>query len=73
MTRGSARDSVAALLVCGAVIVALSLGIRFTFGLFLQPVSMANGWGREVFGFAMAAQNLVWGLAQPFAGMAADR
>jgi MFS family permease len=73
MSRGSARDSVAALLVCGAVIVALSLGIRFTFGLFLQPVSMANGWGREVFGFAMAAQNLVWGLAQPFAGMAADR
>ncbi len=73
MTRGGTGGTVTALLVCGALIVALSLGIRHAFGLFLQPVSMANGWGREVFGVTMAAQNLVWGLAQPFAGMLADR
>jgi len=63
----------ATVLVCGSLILALSLGIRHAFGLFLQPVSLANGWGREVFALAIALQNLVWGLAQPFAGWAADR
>lgn len=61
------------ILISGSLILAVSLGLRHTFGLFLQPVSMANGWGREVFGFAIALQNLVWGLAQPFAGMLSDR
>ncbi|UCE32883.1 MAG: MFS transporter [Burkholderiales bacterium] len=61
------------MLICGSVVLALSLGIRHAFGLFLQPVSLANGWGRETFAFAIALQNLVWGLAQPFAGFAADR
>ena len=63
----------AVLLAAGAVILALSLGIRHGFGLFLQPMSMANGWGREVFAFAIALQNLVWGATQPFAGAIADR
>lgn len=61
------------LLVCGSLAVALALGVRHSFGLFLQPVSMTGGWGREVFAFAIAIQNLVWGLAQPFAGLLADR
>ncbi len=61
------------LLIAGSLILSLSLGLRHAFGLFLQPVSMDNGWGREVFGFAMAMQNLVWGLAQPFAGILSDR
>ena len=61
------------ILISGSLILALSLGLRHAFGLFLQPVSMANGWGREVFGFAIALQNLVWGVAQPFAGMLSDR
>ena len=61
------------ILISGSLILALSLGLRHAFGLFLQPVSMANGWGREVFGFAIALQNLVWGIAQPFAGMLSDR
>ena len=61
------------ILISGSLILALSLGLRHAFGLFLQPVSMDNGWGREVFGFAIALQNLVWGLAQPFAGMLSDR
>jgi hypothetical protein len=48
------------MLVCASVILTLALGIRHSFGLFLQPMSMDNGWGREVFGFAVALQNLLW-------------
>ena len=51
----------------------LALGTRQSFGLFLRPMSMDLGWGREVFSFAIALQNLVWGLAMPFAGAIADR
>jgi hypothetical protein len=51
----------------------LALGIRQSFGLFLRPMSMDLGWGRETFSFAIALQNLVWGLAMPFAGAIADR
>ncbi|MFL9672956.1 MFS transporter [Pseudomonas marginalis] len=60
-------------LLGSAVILTLSLGIRHGFGLFLSPMSAQFGWGREVFSFAIAIQNLVWGLAQPFAGALADR
>jgi len=63
----------AAMLGAGALVLALSLGLRHTFGLFLAPMSRDNGWTREVFGFAIALQNLVWGFAQPFAGRLADR
>jgi MFS family permease len=56
-----------------ALILALSLGTRHGFGLFLPPMSAQFGWGREVFAFAIAFQNLIWGLAQPFAGALADR
>ncbi len=61
------------MLICGAIILAISIGIRHSFGLFLQPLSMANGWGRETFSFAIALQNLVWGAAGPFLGALADR
>jgi len=71
--RPGARRSPLAVLVCASAILAISLGVRHAFGLFLQPVSMDAGWGREVFAFAIALQNLVWGASQPFAGMAADR
>jgi MFS family permease len=71
--KSKTRHSPAAVLVCASVILALSLGVRHSFGLFLQPVSMDGGWGREVFAFAIALQNLIWGASQPFAGMAADR
>jgi len=57
----------------GSLVVALSFGIRSGFGLFLQPMSMDLGSGREVFALALAIQNLVWGASQPFFGMAADR
>ena len=60
-------------LACACLILMLSLGTRQNFGLFLQPVSASHGWGREIFAFAIALQNLVWGLAQPFSGMIADK
>lgn len=62
-----------AILICGAAILSVSLGVRHAFGLFLQPIILEHGWGREVFAFAVAVQNLVWGIAQPFAGLVADR
>lgn len=61
------------MLWCGAAVLFLSLGVRHGFGLFLQPMSIEHGWGREVFAFAIALQNLLWGVAQPFAGALADR
>jgi MFS family permease len=65
--------SPAVVLACGGLILTLSLGVRHTFGLFLQPMTVDHGWGRETFAVAIALQNLVWGFAQPFAGMIADR
>jgi MFS family permease len=63
----------AVMLAAGATILSVALGIRHGFGLFLQPMSADHGWGREVFAFAIAAQNLIWGAAQPVTGMLADR
>ena len=60
-------------LVCSGLVLTLAMGIRHGFGLFLQPMSGDLGWGRETFALAMAVQNLMWGVTQPFAGMLADR
>jgi MFS family permease len=68
-----ARLSMTQVLLCGAAIVTLSMGIRHGFGLWLQPITMDRGWSRETFAFAIAVQNLAWGLAGPFAGALADR
>ncbi|PUE61555.1 MFS transporter [Limnohabitans sp. 2KL-17] len=65
--------SLTQLLACGAAIVTLSMGIRHGFGLWLQPITQAQGWGREEFAFAMAIQNLSWGFMGIFAGMVADK
>ncbi len=65
--------SIVQVLACGAAIVTLSMGIRHGFGLWLQPITMAQGWSRETFAFAMAVQNLAWGLFGIFGGMLADR
>jgi predicted MFS family arabinose efflux permease len=60
-------------LACGAAIVTLSMGVRHGFGLWLLPITSDQGWSRESFAFAMAVQNLSWGVFGIFAGMAADR
>ena len=65
--------SLTQVLLCGAAIVTLSMGIRHGFGLWLQPITQAQGWGRQEFGFAMAIQNLSWGFVGIFAGMVADK
>jgi MFS family permease len=65
--------SMTQVLLCGAMIVTLSMGIRHGFGLWLQPITMERGWTRETFAFALAVQNLAWGLAGPLAGALADR
>ncbi len=65
--------STAQVLACGAIIVTLSMGIRHGFGLWLQPITQAQNWTRETFAFALAIQNLVWGVSGVFAGMLADR
>lgn len=67
------RLSALQVLACGAMIVTLSMGIRHGFGLWLQPITQAQGWTRETFSFALAIQNLSWGVFGIFAGMAADR
>jgi MFS family permease len=64
--------SITQVLACGAIIVTLSMGIRHGFGLWLQPITQAQGWTRETFAMAMAIQNLVWGFSGIFAGMVAD-
>jgi MFS family permease len=61
------------IIVAGCAVAALSFGPRSTMGFFLTPMSGENGWGREVFALAIAIQNLIWGAAQPFAGMVADK
>jgi MFS family permease len=65
--------SMVQVLACGAAIVTLSMGIRHGFGLWLQPITQAQGWTRETFAFALAIQNLAWGCFGIFAGMMADR
>ena len=69
----SPRARLVLVVICAGLIAWLSIGIRQTFGLFMQPISLDFGWGREVFAFALALQNLIWGLGQPFAGAFADR
>lgn len=60
-------------IVCGGLILSLAMGVRQTFGLFLEPVSAELGLGRETFALAMAVQNILWGFAQPATGIVADR
>jgi MFS family permease len=61
------------LVLAGGVVMGLSLGVRHVQGLFLVPITLDRGWTREALGFALAVQNLTWGIAQPFTGMLADR
>ena len=61
------------IVLCGCVIAMLAFGPRSSVGQFLTPMSLDFGWGREVFSLALAIQNLLWGVGQPFAGAIADR
>jgi MFS family permease len=61
------------ILVCGCLVSAIGFGPRSTLGLFLTPMSLEQGWGRDVFALALALQMLLWGAGQPIAGALADR
>src|ERR1700758_1072512 len=61
------------IVVCGCLIGMLTFGPRSAFGFFMQPMSREFSWGRDVFGLALAIQNLLWGIGQPIAGAIADR
>ena len=61
------------IIVCGCAIALLSFGPRSSLGFFVQPMGREFAWGRDVFGLAIALQNLLWGLGQPIAGAIADR
>jgi MFS family permease len=61
------------LVLAGGLVMGLALGVRHVQGLFMLPMTQDRGWTRETFALALAVQNLVWGLAQPFTGMLADR
>ncbi|MGA7084516.1 MAG: MFS transporter [Pseudolabrys sp.] len=63
----------AVVVACGCLIAMISFGPRSSLGFFLTPLSQTNHWGRDVFAFAVAIQNLLWGIGQPFAGAIADR
>src|SRR3954453_24202814 len=63
----------AVVIVAGCLIGLVSFGLRSSFGLFTEPLSAVRGFDRETFAFAIAVQNLVWGLGQPVAGAVADR
>ena len=63
----------AVIVICGCLIAMISFGPRSSLGFFLTPMSQANGWGRDVFALAIAVQNLLWGMGQPFAGAMADK
>ena len=59
--------------LCGCLIALITYGLRTSFGLFATPISEGRNWSSEVFALAIAIQNLVWGIGQPFAGAIADR
>ena len=60
-------------IISGCLLLVLSFGYRAGFGLFMQPMSEAHGWGRDVLSLALAVQNLFWGVVAVFAGGIADR
>jgi predicted MFS family arabinose efflux permease len=62
-----------AVVIAGCLVAVVNFGARSTFGFFTAPVSEAHQWPREIFSFAMAVQNLLWGIATPIAGAIADR
>ncbi|MDH3739621.1 MAG: MFS transporter [Alphaproteobacteria bacterium] len=72
MSRALSRPQIN-VIIAASIVLAISLGVRQTFGLYLVPMTLDLEWSRGLFGLAMAVQNLVWGVAQPFVGGLGDR
>jgi MFS family permease len=73
MNMSKNHDYSKSLILAAWVLLLLSFGYRSGFGLFVKPITEANGWGREVISTALAVQNLFWGIIAVFAGGLADR
>jgi len=73
MAKSMSKTRVWSIIILGCLVGMLTFGPRSIMGFFLTPMTDANGWSREGFAFAIAIQNLAWGIAQPFAGMLADK
>ncbi|MGL4233837.1 MAG: MFS transporter, partial [Casimicrobium sp.] len=74
MTDSERNKNIVYALLVVSIILGIAMGSRNAFsGLFLQPISADMKWGREVFSFAVALQNIIWGASQPFIGYIADR
>ena len=61
------------LCLCAVLAAALAMGLRQSFGLFLAPMTLDQGWTASGFAFAIALQVLVNGVSQPICGQLADR
>jgi MFS family permease len=72
-TQSAPARSIALIVASGCLIAVLSFGPRSTMGFFFTPMTTEYGWSRESFALAIAIQNLVWGVAQPFVGILADK
>ena len=66
-------SKVAWIIIAGAAIITIAMGVRNTFGIFMQPLSAEHGVSITMLSFAVALQNLIWGLAQPVTGAISDR
>ena len=73
MFNTSPAPKLSTVLIASGVVLSVAMGVRHGFGFWLQPISVQNAWTRETFSLAMAAQNLLWGVFGPLAGIAADR
>jgi len=69
----TAKRPLLLLIVLSGLIISLCMGLRQSLGLFMRPMGVELGITAAAFGFSIALQNIVWGLAQPFAGAVADR
>lgn len=67
------KKLLSAAIICACVLLMLNFGLRASLGFFMKPISEEFGFGREIFAFSLALQNLCWGLFQPMAGAIADR
>jgi len=73
MTTTRDRRAMLVLLVTSGAIISVCMGVRQSLGLFMRPMTYELGISAATFGFAIAVQNIVWGVAQPFVGAIADR
>src|SRR5262245_11618688 len=67
------RRALVVLLILSGIIISICMGMRQSLGLFMRPMTLEVGISAAAFGFSIALQNIVWGLAQPFVGALADR